>query len=318
MEKNYLKLLVQKLFDRKINPEELTQLNEWYDSLESEEYPVPDKLKADSWVHIQNKIGNISSHSKQSGIFPWIARVAAAAVIVVGAYAVIQHRSVETPRTISAAGSYTNDIGVVSTFLLPDSTKVWLSSGSTLDYVADFEQHRHVTLQGEAFFQVQRDSLHPFQILIGEVTTEVLGTTFNLRGYNEESVELEVYSGKVKFSHQNNQKEGHVLIKNQKIKWDRQQGMRPIHQFDSSVAPDWKQGVFRFEEADITEIIRELEKWYPLDFKVVNGSNYDMCRYTGEFTNSSLEQVLEILSYTLSLTYQIHENEAIIKLKPCN
>lgn len=317
MEKKYLTKLVGRLFDKQIDADELGQLNEWYDSLDTEEHSSPENRKSKSWSKLHGIIGSESKQVKRFTILSWIGKVAAVALLIIGAYAVVHQKAFEIPQVISESGSFSNDIGVVSLFLLPDSTQVWLSSGSTVEFVADFQNNRQVSLQGEAFFQVKSDTLHPFEIQIGEVYTEVLGTSFNLKGYKEESVELEVYTGKVLFGHQDQKDAGHSLVKNQKIKWDHEKGMESIQTFNSSQMPDWQQGIFRFEEAGINEIIQELERWYPLDFVVMNGGNKANCRYTGEFTQSSLEQVLEILSYTLNLTYQINENEVIIKLKPC-
>lgn len=318
MEKNYLNRLVQRFFEKKIDSEELDELNEWYDLLDTHKSPAPGNRKSASWAHINDLLEDSPKKTSQFKLMPWLGRVAAVALIAVCIYAVFQQRSIEKPVFVSQAGSFTNKIGAVSSFLLPDSTQVWLSSGSKLDYGEDFKKHRRVNLKGEAFFQVKRDSLHPFEIQIGEMTTEVLGTSFNLKGYDEKSVELQVYTGKVKFSHQDQQHEAQFLTKNQKTSWDHRLGMQSIQTFDSSLLPDWKQGVFRFEQASIHDIVGELEKWYPLDFKLLNGSGKNSCDYSGEFANSSLEQVLEILSYTLNISYQINANEVLIKLKSCN
>ncbi|MGB3468217.1 MAG: FecR family protein [Cyclobacteriaceae bacterium] len=85
---------------------------------------------------------------------------------------------------------------------LPDSTHVMMSPGSSIRYTSGFgEQSRVVMLDGEAFFDVTRDTSRTFEILSGNARTTVLGTSFNLRAYTEEdSITLLVTSGLVDFN----------------------------------------------------------------------------------------------------------------------
>lgn len=213
------------------------------------------------------------------------------------------------------AGSYANKLGKVTAFLLPDSTKVWLSTGSELRYEENFTSNRKVRLKGEAFFEVRKNPDFPFEIVTGELVTKVLGTSFNLKVYAGEGIDLSVYSGKVQFGRNDEQTDFFNLTKNQNISWSSSSGFTEIKAFDSSREPDWKTGVFRFEGARIEEIVKLLTKWYPVEFLITGDSGG--CSYSGEFHRSSLEQVLEILSYTLNLDYEIHENTVRIKPNPC-
>lgn len=223
-------------------------------------------------------------------------------------------RHTPIPELISA-GSYHNELGRVSSFLLPDSTKVWLSTGSTLHYAENFTSNRAVALEGEAFFKVKKNPDHPFEIQTEDLVTRVLGTSFNLKAYPGEVVDLSVYTGRVQFEHLQQGGEKFLLTKNQRISWSVDGGFSQIDVFDASIAPDWKSGVFRFENASLGEIVEALGRWYPVEFEV--GGNSGRCRFSGEFHRSSLEQVLEVLSYTLNLSYQIHENTVEITSKPC-
>lgn len=213
------------------------------------------------------------------------------------------------------AGYYSNKLGKVTAFLLPDSTKVWLSTGSELRYEVNFTSNRKVRLNGEAFFEVRKNPDFPFEIVTDELVTKVLGTSFNLKAYAGEGIDLSVYSGKVQFGRNDEQTDFLYLIKNQKISWRSSFGFSEIKAFDSSREPDWKTGVFRFEGAKIEEIVKLLSKWYPVEFLITDDSGG--CNYSGEFHRSSLEQVLEILSYTLNLNYEIHENTVRLKPNPC-
>lgn len=213
------------------------------------------------------------------------------------------------------AGSYSNKLGKVSAFLLPDSTQVWLSTGSDLHYDQNFTTNRRVRLQGEAFFEVRKNPEFPFEISTNTLMTKVLGTSFNLRAYPGEDIGLSVYSGKVQFGQPDSGNDVFLLTKNQSISWSYSTGFSAIESFDSALDPDWKSGMFRFENASLEEIVTALRRWYPVEFEL--GGEHGSCRFSGEFLRSSLEQVLEVLSYTLNLSYQIHENTIQIKSTPC-
>lgn len=90
----------------------------------------------------------------------------------------------------------------IDIFYLPDGTLVYLNKDSRLTYPKAFDKsERVVVLEGEAFFDVQRDEEHPFVIYSGNTKTEVLGTSFNLKAYDkQDEVELTVVSGEVKLS----------------------------------------------------------------------------------------------------------------------
>jgi ferric-dicitrate binding protein FerR (iron transport regulator) len=90
-------------------------------------------------------------------------------------------------------------------FYLPDSSLVWLNKNSKLSFSKDEDKRRTVFLEGEAFFEVRKDSLHPFTIHTTTTSTKVLGTSFNLKAYQyQKEVELVVASGEVEFSSKEN------------------------------------------------------------------------------------------------------------------
>lgn len=87
-------------------------------------------------------------------------------------------------------------------FFLPDSSRVWLNTNSRLSYPEQFaDSVRHVTLSGEAFFEISHNDSQPFIVQAGRTETRVLGTSFNIKAYSdEENVELTVVTGKVQFA----------------------------------------------------------------------------------------------------------------------
>lgn len=270
-----------------------------------------------AWTRFSLKNFPTESRSKTKSFSSWYRAAAVFVGVLVCAsvwWMEFSDRSTELQEYLPA-GSFSNKVGSVSSFLLPDSTRVWLSTGSALQYDENFPQNRKVRLQGEAFFEVRKNPDFPFEITTERLETKVLGTSFNLRAYPGERVDLSVYSGKVQFGEKNGQEVVFFLTKNQTISWSAQAGFAEVKSFDSTLAPDWKSGVFRFDNASLEDIVRSLGKWYPVEFKVTGHAG--RCRFSGEFHRSSLEQILEVLSYTLNLSYQIHENTVNIESKPC-
>ena len=88
--------------------------------------------------------------------------------------------------------SFTAPVGQKAEVSLPDGTKVWLNSGSTLTYSTDYaKDRRSVKLNGQAFFDVVQDSKRQFDVSVGDVKVLVHGTAFDVNGYGDHS-ELEV------------------------------------------------------------------------------------------------------------------------------
>ncbi len=89
---------------------------------------------------------------------------------------------------------------------LPDGTRVWLNKGTELSYTKNYNRIiREVHLKGEAYFEVQKDSLRPFIIKAGDSHTRVLGTAFNLSAYQKHSPRLTVVSGRVTFTNEDSE-----------------------------------------------------------------------------------------------------------------
>lgn len=299
---------------------QLEELNQWYNSLDEEVTKPMDstQLKSQAWGNISNEIHAVKVldwNEKKTVFGSWIWKAAILLIICGAGYRLFTNLPEPTEKAKLAAGAYINDIGKVSAFLLPDGSKVWLSTGSKLEYAEDFPSNRKVSLSGEAFFEVIRNPESPFKIMTGAVATEVLGTSFNLKSYNQSGVELSVYSGRVKLSDQQSKLDSAILLMGEKISWTAQAGLSEPELFDVAELPDWRLGKITFDNASIEVIQSTLKRWYDVSIEVEGyGTN---CHYSGEFQQASLEQILETLSYALNLTYKINDANVTIHVNPC-
>ena len=150
-----------------------------------------------AWQSLNRKLPKAEADIENNGKvirFPMWLRVAASVVLLLGlGYWWYVNPAADPGRLVEIQTAE----GETQNIILPDGSTVWLNENTTFSYMDKFEV-RQVNLNGEAFFQVDRQEENPFIILSGEATTTVLGTSFNVRAYPDEpAVEVTVESGKV-------------------------------------------------------------------------------------------------------------------------
>lgn len=132
----------------------------------------------------------------------WVG-IAASILLVFGiGYFLLKSASNDSLAELEQSVQTTDQLEV---FYLPDSTLIWLNKNSKLSYSKEDGKKRTVYLEGEAFFEITKDSLNPFVVQTSTTNAKVLGTSFNLKAYqSQESAELIVATGEVEFSPKNN------------------------------------------------------------------------------------------------------------------
>lgn len=149
--------------------------------------------------------------------------------------------------------------------VLSDGTHVWLNAGSSLTYPVTFSgNERGVTISGEGYFEVQHDAARPFLVKKGEMQVQVLGTHFNVNAYDdEEELKVTLLEGSVKVKNQSSEA---------KIKPGQQarvpgagSSITVSNNADLAEVMAWKNGIFRFNEASIGQVMRQIEKWYDVE-----------------------------------------------------
>ncbi|HMJ48171.1 MAG TPA: FecR domain-containing protein [Ferruginibacter sp.] len=160
---------------------------------------------------------------------------------------------------------------------LSDGSHVWLNAGSSVTYpVAFIGKERNVSISGEAYFEVARNTAMPFKVTKGEMAVTVLGTHFNVNAYDDEAnIKVTLLEGSVRINAlaptPSERAGGEVVLKpghqaqvsnqaNQKIK---QITVQTNVDLDEVMA--WKNGVFKFKDASIELLMRQVEKWYDVE-----------------------------------------------------
>ncbi|MCQ2184434.1 MAG: FecR domain-containing protein [Bacteroidales bacterium] len=190
----------------------------------------------------------------------------------------------------------TTSTGVTSQFILPDGSKVWMNSNSSLTYPDKFKKgNRTVSLEGEAYFEVSKDSRRKFVVNASDVQIEVYGTRFNVDAYSnaDGKVRTSLYQGSIalKFKDSSGDMRCITVRPGQKYIYDSALGKMSCSESDAPVETSWKEGRILFDSTPLAEVLRMIGNRYNIEF-IVKDSSLLRKRYTGCFTNQRLEVVL--------------------------
>ena len=198
-------------------------------------------------------------------------------------------------------------------FILSDGTKVWLNAESELDFPVDFVgKERVVRLKGEAYFEVKPDAAHPFIVETRGVRTRVLGTSFNIKAYdNEESIFTTLLTGKVKVSAIGEENESVVLTPGMQSEWQENGQKMSVKKVNAENFTAWRQGAFMFDNENIMVVTRVLERWYGLKF--IYNENVHEHTFSGRLSKDEpLESILETLTFTGGPQFKIEKDGVYI------
>ncbi|MFA9392433.1 MAG: FecR family protein [Prolixibacteraceae bacterium] len=207
--------------------------------------------------------------------------------------------------------------GAKSNIILPDSTRIWLNSGSKITYEADFSKNRKVYLEGEAYFDVTKNPKNPFVVETSKLNITVLGTAFDVKAYSDENtIEATLVRGSVAISGKNYSKKAkRVLLEpNQKFTYYIDENKSLLSkEVDTQLYTAWKDNKLIFKNEEMKNLKTVLERWYGMDIEFIDPDlgNY---HYTGTIENETINQVLEILKITMPIHYEITHRKVIIGL----
>jgi transmembrane sensor len=197
--------------------------------------------------------------------------------------------------------------------LLADSSVVMLGPGSKLSYPETFtSDSRRVLLEGEAFFQVQRDTIKPFFVSSGDVRTKVLGTSFKVTAFEGRPTSVAVATGKVRVDHMadNNPEELAVLTPGQQMAYA--DGRTVRSEVSIAQLEGWQEGRLTYRNTPLKHITDDLERWYGIRVTYLESSRAALHLDMNLTTDAALESTLRILSATGGFTYEINGNTVTI------
>lgn len=203
--------------------------------------------------------------------------------------------------------------GIKKIFHLPDGSTVMLNSDSEIRFPSSFENGRVVELVGQAFFEVERNEKLPFTVLSGELRTTVLGTSFDVNAYPGESrMHVAVVTGKVQVNTASGVST--TIFPEEASFYDTDTKSLKKGGYDYNSLVGWRHRILKFQEESYEQVFVRLSKWYNVTFEFSDGEAPEG-KYSGEFQNESLENVLNGMKYSLGISYEIQQGTVKIRSK---
>lgn len=235
--------------------------------------------------------------------FRYITAVMAAVVVMLGLMFWMQPISDVEPEIFEIVA----ERGQKSSVTLPDGSRVWINSASTISYTSNYNiKERRVHLSGEAYFEVASNADLPFVVHTTDVSVTALGTVFNVKAYEDDSYVLTtLIEGRVE-TIAGGQSE--ILSQAQEAIYDRQTEILSAHSYkDAEHAVPWIKNELLFENEPLADIAVTLERMYNVTIVFENDIIKEYS-YTGLIRNNSLQNVLELISGTSPVGYVMNTN----------
>ena len=198
--------------------------------------------------------------------------------------------------------------------VLSDGTKVWINSGSELTFPMNFEKgERVVELKGEAYFDVTKSKEWPFIVRTCRSSVKVLGTSFNVCSYEEDSLEqVTLEQGGVEVKHHD---ETYLLHPGEQFELDITNEEIEVKPVNVKLYTSWIDGMFRFHNMPLDLLTVKLERWYDVHFVFSNEvcKNY---RFTGAIRKDvDFNEFIRLIERTTNVKFIINQKDIIIQEK---
>jgi ferric-dicitrate binding protein FerR (iron transport regulator) len=191
-------------------------------------------------------------------------------------------------------------------FLLPDSSKGWLNSGSKLKYPVVFKQQRKVQLTGEAFFEIRHREQSDFTVSVADLNVKVIGTKFNISAYSaDDFTEVVLKEGRVGISG-NDATFSYTMVSGEKMNFNRETRQMGVKKVETDLYSAWKDGYLVLDNEPMGQAISRIERWYNAEI-ILQDEILKKYRFKATFKDEPLEEVLRLLAITTPITYKIEK-----------
>lgn len=323
--------------------EERKTIDEWYESLQlGEEDPLTEEALDSSLAKIQANllpvVGRSAAQTSEGGApvissgrgmaarriekWRWMTAGAAAAILLVCAawllYSWRQQRCQELAlyNDPDSDTTVTTSRGETRQIVLSDGSTIELNAGTALRYPKRFTHRARAVelLAGEAFFQVVANPAKPFSVTAGKSHTTVLGTSFNIRAYQQDrAIQISLLSGKVNVEQEGGMVAA-VLQPHQFIRINQASGRTETGHFDNDYeVAAWREGGMHFKDASFDAIAFEIGNKFNVQLRNVSGKQ--RWSYNGLFRSGSLQEAIETICQTENLAYLFTDDGILITNK---
>jgi len=317
--------LLERYLNNKTTTEENVILSKFLDSFQKgnedwDETVFGEKTQIEERVYLElmEKINKPDVTTKEYSNRKIFLKIAASIVFIISALSILFYIN-NNYNSKSSAQLWTEkntQMGERLTINFIDGTKIIVNANSVIKYPNNFlsNKDREVYLDGEAYFEVSKDSLRPFKVYTNKIVTTVLGTKFNVKAYpDEHEIAVSLVNGKVKVSNENNAVEdASVILKpNQQFVYNKNEQISSVTIFNIQSEIGWKDNNLIFDNEPLSEIFVVLERAYGVKFELKDKS-YTSWKVTANFKNASLWTVIETIKNLTKLEYKtLKENNSV-------
>ena len=340
MERKDFVVILKKYRSGTATPDEKKLVEEWCMAMEAANpvrIPNDIELKEQDWSNVARHIRNTNTLKKRGRIrLLWYSTGIAASLLIACAvyFSVINRQQTNIFASKDVESNATSDLKrVVNTgntsqvAVLPDGSEVTLAPESELRFSESFDgPQREVYLEGEAFFNVSRDTARPFLVYTSHVVTKVLGTTFTVKDFREEkNITVAVRTGKVSVYTQRDRDAKNadgameiILTPNQQVVYNKEENKvaRMIVDSPQKIIPEEEIKRMRLEDATVSEILAALKKVYGVDI-VYDEQVFASCILTTSISDGDLYNRLEAICGAIDATFRIEENKIVVTGPGC-
>lgn len=239
-----------------------------------------------------------------------------AAAVVLGIGVSLSTLYLTNQENLSTVGNYklVTSKGEKSYLQLPDGTRVWLNSCTTLEYAENYgHSNRSIYLDGEAYFEVAKNKDLPFVVKANGIDVKAIGTAFNVSAYMEDSqLTTTLFNGKVAVQPTLTKQEV-SLEPNQVAVYDKSRNKIEVVPYDKKLFAQWRGGFLSFKMMYLQDITKLLERNYNVVFRYEN-QGIKKLRFSGSFRNNEdLSEILNVIKTNTGIRYQILKDTIVIK-----
>lgn len=293
-----LKQEIQHFLEGKYSPKGQEMWNKWYDRTDEVsdiETVQSDRSKLKKELRQIKKTNQVISMPYKN----WA--VAASLVFLIGL-------SLFFYQSASAVENrqYATKLGERSKITLSDGTQIWLNAGSLLKYPEDFKgDTREVYLTGEAFFDVAKDKKHPFIIHTDKMDTKVLGTSFNVQAYPDQTTqEVSVLTGRVNVKSTVTEENVYVTPGQKVIFKSKNNKLQAFKDIPMNSISLWRKNIIVFEDTPLTEVVATINRNYNVAIEIKN-KNLNTLKINGYFKDLSADQVVALVCNIINASYKL-------------
>ncbi|WP_343694329.1 FecR domain-containing protein [Flavobacterium sp.] len=296
-----LKQEIKHFLEGKYSPKGQEMWNKWYDNTD-EIFENTETIKSNR-LKLKKELRQIKKTDKVIFLQTKYWAAAASIVLVLGLSFFIYQKSIaiETKQ-------YTVKLGEHAKITLSDGTQIWLNAGSFLKYPKEFKgDTREVYLTGEAFFDVAKDKKHPFIIHTDKMDTKVLGTSFNVQAYPDQTTqEVSVLTGRVNVKSTVTEENVYVTPGQKVIFKSKNNKLQAFKDVPVNTISLWRKNIIVFEDTPLPEVISTLNRNFNVAIEIKN-KNLNSLKINGYFKELTADQVIGLVCNIINAEYKIEE-----------